>query len=506
MDAYEKSFDDALMLVVYDMMQLESKSFLPVGLELNSMDIVFKRDDTFALKGMTFAYYHPIDNAIYINIDDPFFKNVSEAQRYARLFLVLYHESMHKILNHTARCGTKQHTLWNIAGDYEIHNMLYMLDKCVNYSDLDKVILQKYTQHIEQILFKNNSKKSTPENPKFCFSEKYIENIAEEIYEMIQNSAVQQEQTMSIDMNQMGGESGSAGQGQDGDGEQSGNSGVDVKVTKTTYKLPDGTEYTDVNIEWPDDAQLNKAGQGSDEQAEKAKQNAKNTTDRNRALLENTMGKLGQGKGDFPTACKKFLKKLFHIKVDWEKILRNSLQTALDKADYFAWSKIRTSSFLLPNMSYLPDVIEDESKYGTLIISRDESGSMSDEMIEKASAIILEAKDFYKKIIILKHDTDISAVEEIEDISDDSLKTLLTRESCGGTSHKAVFEWIRDYARTHREDDRISCYIGITDLESDIEHCQNILPDTVPAIYLCPMNYDKSYDTGINGKVIPIEL
>ena len=81
-------------------------------------------------------------------------------------------------------------------------------------------------------------------------------------------------------------------------------------------------------------------------------------------LIENSFEQMVKNKGNMPKECEAFLKKLFHIKVDWEKILRNSLQNILEKTDYFGWNSIRTSTFLLSNMPYLPDVVEDNSKYG----------------------------------------------------------------------------------------------------------------------------------------------
>jgi hypothetical protein len=62
---------------------------------------------------------------------------------------------------------------------------------------------------------------------------------------------------------------------------------------------------------------------------------------------------------------------------------------------------------------------------------------------------------------------------------------------------------LKDYRKNNR-DERISCYIGITDMDSDIEQNQNIIPGNIPIIYLSPYKIDKSYEK-INGKIIPIE-
>ena len=477
-DKYKNNFEQMLITVVYDMMRLQSKMLLPVGLELNSMNIYLEGNHNFALKDMTFAYYDAIDNSIRINIEHPVFKNCTNKQdQSAKLFLTIFHEAMHKILMHVPnRLNNRNSMLWNVACDYEIHNMLYIyLNGLTEQSDV--FIMKQYFDYINRWVIKQEFEESET-NPRLLFSEDYLDLIAEEIYELLNDAKNQSQQTSNINI-----------------------SGVDVKVTETTYKLPDGKTIKSVDIEWPPEAQLPDHLKKSDDAKELEQHNA----ECNKTLLENAMSQLAKEKGEGSNKVSKFLKKLFHIKVDWEKILRNSLQTALEKSDYFAWSKIRTSTFLMPGMSYLPDIIDDDNAYGTLIISRDESGSMTDEMVAKAGAVIKEAKAHYKKIIFISHDSKITSINEFEEVTDDIFNSLLERKSCGGTSHKDVFEYIREY-RINNRDDKISCYIGITDMESDIEKTQKIIPSDIPVIYLVPMKYTKESYNEIKGKVIPVEL
>ena len=113
--------------------------------------------------------------------------------------------------------------------------------------------------------------------------------------------------------------------------------------------------------------------------------------------MKNNLQKCAErNKGHLPNNITSFLRKLFHVKIDWKKILRNSLQTILEKADYFTWAKPRTSLFALNNMPYLPSQDSDSNSYGTLIVARDESGSMSDQDCAKAASIIADAKNYYK--------------------------------------------------------------------------------------------------------------
>jgi hypothetical protein len=499
MDSYQRFFENELVKISYDMLRLKSKTFLPIGLELNSINIFLDRNDTFKLKDVTFGFYNPIENSIHINIDDVFFKDAgNDEERSAKLFLVLFHEAMHKILMHTPeRLNNRKPILWNIAADYEVHNMYYIYTNDNSLDDMDKAIMGKYMNYVNNLLI-NKQFPESPVTPRLLFEKDYLDKIAEEIYEMISNSEEISYESFDMNLDDL---SANDGSGENESEQSASGSGAKVKVKKSTYKLPNGKKHSSYEIEWPENEQLPDDKKISEEEIEKRKQNQLT----NKSLLENTFAQMGKQKGNMPAECQKFLKKLFHIKIDWVKILRNSLHTILDKSDYFAWSKVRTSAFLLPNMSYLPDIIEDNEKYGTLIIARDESGSMSDEDISKAGQIIMDAKAYYKKIIVIKHDTEISKIEEFEELTEDTIKTLFTRERYGGTSHKKVFEYLREYYKTHRYEDKISCFISITDMESDIHECQDIVPADIPIIYLAPMQYEKDFE-GIKGQVIPIEL
>lgn len=480
----KKLFNNGITSLVFDIMRLESKAFVPIGLMLNEMGIYFDTNETFPLKDMTFGFYNPVDNSIHINIEDKFFSNtINHSDKLGNLFFILFHEVMHKMLCHSERCGNRDKMLWNIAADYEIHNMLYIYSNEIKFGQLDASIINTYLKRCNILL---DSPKS-----EFLFDKKYLDNIAEEIYEELKDTKQIAEESFSISLDQMM---------DNPDNPTSGNnSGVTVKVKKITYKLPNGQEISNIDIEWPKNYELPAEYQTDENEKD---QQHKNTI-RNRSLMENSFIEMSKQKGDISAACSKFLKKIFHVKIDWTKILRNSLQTVLEKTDYFAWNNVRTSTFLMHNMPYLPAIVEDEEKYGTLIISRDESGSMTNDDIAKAAHIIMEAKAHYKKIVLIKHDTVISNISEFDELTPDILTALTTRESFGGTSHKAVFEYIRSY-KFNNPDENISCYIGITDLESDIESTQKLIPNNVPIIYLTPYKID-NHLCNIKGQIIPIE-
>lgn len=490
----------------------KSKLFVPIGLELNSTTVKFETNKTFALKDFTFGYFNSVTNSIHINIEDSFFlgkyytpeninKNIrtfindmkSSFDFTAKLLFILFHEINHKFFDHTNRQGVgRDATLWNIAADYEIHSMYYVYRQVFDPAENDNGMMNSYMKIIDEFLFSGDT---------FCFSMDYLENIAEEIYEMIANSAVSKKSQMKFNLDCNGNIQNNSADSQgendsDNDNNQNSENYGTVEVTETEYTLPNGKKYKTVSVKFNDK-------NIQDDAIQKAKAQEAQNTALNKALSELSLNQTVKEKGNLSKECMKFLKKMFHIKIDWEKILRNSLQNVLEKTDYFGWNSVRTSTFLLQNMPYLPDVVEDDTKYGTLIIARDESGSMSDNDLRKAVAIIMEAKAHYKDIILIKHDTKINQITKFEEITADITEEICTRASCGGTSHKEVFEYLRDYKESDLNGP-ISCFIGISDLESDIETYQQIVPSKIPMLWLVPNNMDDN-QPNINGKIIYIE-
>lgn len=508
-DEYREKMKEHYTRIVYQMSK--DKLFVAVGLELISIDVILDDNESFKLKDMTFAYYNPITNTMHINIEDPFFtKATSEHDRIGKLFFIVYHEACHKLLMHSERRNNRDCSLWNIAADYEVHNMLYLNAELVKEQN-GNAVMCNYVNTAKNIITSNHNKKKIDHKNgevEVLFSEKLVDKIAEEIYQLIQNSKVEESSIyyMSGD-NDNDNDNGESPSNEEGENANDGNSNNNnnsknggVKVTKTTYTLPDGSKHSVVSIDWPDPQKLD--GKSSEE-----RQNDANNRELRKQLWENSISSIAEkSKGSLSSAAKSFLKKLFRVKLDWEKILKNSLNTILQRADEFSWAKTRMSTFAL-DLPTLPGIDDSETGKGTLIVARDESGSMSDNDIAAAASIILDAKEHYKKIIVIKHDIEIAETKEFEEASDEVTKMLLTRSACGGTSHQYVFSFLIDYYKKHRysDDEKISCFISITDGCSDIQSYQDEIPGDIPMVYLAPANC-LEYFKGVRGQVIPIEI
>ena len=527
-DEYREKMKEHYTRVVYQMSK--NKLFIAVGLELISINVVLDDNDSFNLKDITFAYYNPIANTMHINIEDPFFtKAISEQERIGRMFFIVFHEACHKLLMHTSRLNGRDSNLWNIAADYEVHNMLYLNSELSNSNISDNGVINGYINTAVKIITNHNKRTKVNRDSgeiEVLFSEKMLDKIAEEIYQLIQNSKVEEQTTYYMQMNDDDSNSspnsfnngtGNADNNESSSNDKSNNSNNDdnngdnddsnnknngngsVKVTKTTYTLPDGSKHSVVSIDWPDPKKF-------DGKSDEERQNDINNQELRKQLWENSISTAAEkNKGNLSASAKHFLKKLFRVKLDWEKILKNSLNTILQKADEFSWAKTRMSTFAL-DLPTLPGIDDSESGKGTLIVARDESGSMSDQDIAAAASIILDAKEHYKKIIVIKHDIEIAETREFEEASDEVKNMLLTRSACGGTSHQYVFSFLIDYYKKHLYDeDKISCFISITDGCSDIQQYQDDIPGDIPMVYLVPANC-LEYVKGVRGQIIPIEI
>jgi len=477
---------------------IESPLFQPIGLELSCTGLFFEMKSDYPIEFGSeisedlypVAYYRPDTDSIHIFIEHiSFSKRDSEQEKYAFLMFLLFHEASHKLLFHIKRGKEKDSMLWNIAADMEIHNTFYIYYEVMkaNLTYQMSNIWHNSDSFIKKFLFDKND----PDKSEGLWEEEYLQNVAEEIYADLENSKIDVVKEFNASMK----DSDEDGESKD-DGD---NSSKTVKITVSKYKSKGGKEFTVTNVEFPEDFDRNLSKEEREERD--------NSALVRKSIMENTLQKQyeenARSKGDGSTPLDKFLKKLFHVKIDWKKILKSSLMTALEKSEYFSWAKPRTSLFGLPDSLYLPSCCEDETGYGTLIIARDESGSMTNDECRKAASIILESKEYYNKIVVVKHDTKIVSVDEFTEIDDEIKNMALTRKTDGGTSHKEVFEFIRDYQK--RNDEVISCCIFITDLWSDIESTQSIIRDDIPRIYLCPMSCIKDDHLKIKGKIIGIE-
>jgi len=498
--------DCARAFQVVEYALLSNKLTTAYALQISKAKVVFETNETFALRDVTFAYYCPTDSSIHINIENPFilFKKTRPTELAARIAFTLLHEVSHQLFLHVPkRLGQRDPILWNVAADYETHSMLSLVAGLAQSCGSAK--LNSYFKEIASMLKSWGEEDYEPNlekgEIKGLFSEEFLSLTAEEIYDKLLKSKTVEQQSFKIGSGSRSSSQSSQGQdqSQDQSQDQGDTSSQEGTVTVTTYELPNGEKVKSYQIDW----KSQRSGSSS-QSSSGAGDSTDTSTLLNRQMLSNEIQDASKsGRGTISSKFEKLLSKLFSVKIDWEKILKNSLRTILAKSDVFTWRMPRMST--LPLGMYLPSIEDDTQRYGTVLVCLDESGSMSNELLEKAASVIAESKEFYKKVSLLKHDTDIISINEFEELDDSAIECILKREAAGGTSHRAVFEHIKREWTEHRDDDdALSCVILITDCCSDIETCQDQIPEGVPLVWLVPKD-SMDYARNVKGKVIPLE-
>lgn len=449
---------------------LRHKLYLPFFLNILNYDIkIVDKPVPFVKNAPACVSY--LDQTIWINVKNEWFQQLINDHNMTEtnlLSLILLHEILHPTFLHLDRMKDRDHELWNISCDYMINLFLKNLEiESKNSKDSNLISMNIEKLPKDYILLDDQYENMLEEeiydklkNTVYNKTEQYAN--AEEMKDYL-NGDTDQEPTLYDNIDQVGNEA--------------------VKITTT--KIDGHSESK--TIEFLEPIEL------TDEQKERMKQlRENNETFRSFAARE-------LSKGVQSATMREFLGKIFKVKIDWGKILKNSIMTILQTTQDQEWSKPRTVWMANPHIPYLPNYSEEE-KSGIAVISIDESGSMSNKDVAKAVGIIAEADEYYKSIFVIIHDYNISNEYYFEDeITNHDINDLLERKCCGGTSHKEVFERIADFQKKNIED-KVSIYIGITDMYSDIEHHQEIIKN-IPTVWISNSDH---MPNNIKGKVINI--
>jgi uncharacterized protein with von Willebrand factor type A (vWA) domain len=171
----------------------------------------------------------------------------------------------------------------------------------------------------------------------------------------------------------------------------------------------------------------------------------------------------------------------------------------LQKKGDFNYSRPRISWLCNPSLPYLANIDEIEV-CGTLVLVVDESGSMTPEDVVKTVEITEQSNSYYKNIYVIKHDTQVRWHKLYEDkLTKEDIDELCVRRHSGGTSHTDAFNKILEFEQTNNT--FVSLVLCLTDMCSDLQESQKILPSRIPRIYLKVLDYKVE---GIIGKVINV--
>lgn len=188
-----------------------------------------------------------------------------------------------------------------------------------------------------------------------------------------------------------------------------------------------------------------------------------------RSIINNILSK-GQYKGCNKGAIAEFLNKISELKIPWEILLENVIQTTRVKSNTNkSWKNIR-KKFRHLNVK-LPDSSKDVIK-DSLYVLLDTSGSMSTLDQEKFANLILQSINYFKSIKVIQHDYTVQNVLELtRDTFENQKDEIFKIYGRGGTSHIDCFKYVEQ--QFFEEDEAIGLIILATDYQSDIEHIWN---------------------------------
>jgi predicted metal-dependent peptidase len=173
----------------------------------------------------------------------------------------------------------------------------------------------------------------------------------------------------------------------------------------------------------------------------------------------------------------------YSVPVDWFKYLKSSLFTLSQKytSTYDqTWSKLKNK---MRHIAPMPGRIHYEKEMA-VVVSIDQSGSMSDSDLEKINYVVtqLAKKSVFTEVLL--HDTSVAERKRFQGKKFKGIRDFVThRVAFGGTSHREVFDILREIKDEKKT--RKIIYLSFSDNFSDIEQVYD--PDTfdnIPAYWI----------------------
>lgn len=202
---------------------------------------------------------------------------------------------------------------------------------------------------------------------------------------------------------------------------------------------------------------------------------------------------LAKGRGHLPAALQSAVLEITHPRRDWESELRRFFDEAI--RDDYTWQRPNRrylgSDFILPAI--------DGRRASLLVVIKDTSGSVSDEMVSRfwaiAKEIISEVK--FDRLLAISCD---AAVQHVTEFSAGELPPAgALRHGCGGTDFRPPFDLLKKTGEVP------TCLLYLTDMNGSFP---DVEPE-YPVIWLSIREEDKDHATRRDppfGELIPLDL
>ncbi len=399
------------------------------------------------VNGKINLYINPQEIMKIVNNEDKLFAEFLE--------LIIIHEILHIIYNHTERAKRKEDkVLYNVAGDYVINGNI------IEYFSKNN----KFARAIE--IFKKIG----------LYETKYLKQLEEIVYDDLkQNQQNQQNQNNSNNNNNSDKSNNSKSNTSDNSNKSNKSDNSDNNGNNNNSQI----SYDDIsNI----NKNIKKIPSLKNYDMSKLNDNIKKKIEEIVATVSQLNSSENKMKGSGNAIIESLLKyREYSNRKTLTEILKKSILNVLDKEMAYTWSKPRLSGLALGQM--LPSDDSDELTYGSIVIALDESGSVSNDELEKAIPIIVNLIKYFKEVHIIKHDEKINFYKIYNKNNINTLeKDILVRRCCGGTSHKEVFEKINLIAKKNYNE--LSVAVIISDMLSDIDETKKILKKGIKTVLI----------------------
>lgn len=194
-------------------------------------------------------------------------------------------------------------------------------------------------------------------------------------------------------------------------------------------------------------------------------------------------------RGSIPGSLDTVFKKFFKTEIPWDEILRDAIKKAVTPVpNNRGWRTL--NKLFMPHGYTLPGITYDfEERVDIGVVSIDTSGSISHKELNLFASILVESLHYFKKLIMITHDSTIHQIEEFQHNNQFELEQFIKTvgfKGRGGTSHSEVLEKVTELDQT--ENDGISIFISLTDGYSDIDRYWNTKTCKYPTYFVITSN------------------
>jgi len=207
---------------------------------------------------------------------------------------------------------------------------------------------------------------------------------------------------------------------------------------------------------------------------------------------------LQKNRGNQSGGLTEYIKSIIEVEIPWETILEKAIKRNVRiPSENRTWRNIN-KRMRAHGMVY-PDRANDSQSKSNLYILADHSASMSNLDLRKMASLIMQSLNLFEDIIIIKHDTTIVEINEINQSSGtQEIENAITGKGRGGTRHNCVFNEIERRLEDSEDDEDIGIVLIITDFCSNIEQIWNryewVKNIPVKVILSDPANVPKEVD------------